>query len=448
MLRLCSVFQLLFTFSCLLCVYGAPYEPTEAESRIGAKIHDARNFGDKIAYYDEFVELKNARIAESAEGQRVARAIAAEATKRADALADRLAVEAAAVGIERGEGARKHALVVAAEKNVAILRSQLGDARKRLKVFEENKEKEFKLADLISSNTGFVGAVAGDQRAGRQFGFAVAGALEKARRELKMLEGSVGARTGMSTYRSRILAAFVCSLGVCLPLWFTTCLIGRMTRSIGYKQHLIVGYIFNATASAGVVLSYFLTGRDPLVMIVSNPASKFVLSMFFVGQWTVMVTLLLHGGLLAHKKPKLLMETLLHLATYTSMILHMRLLTYNNILLLAEKTEGVRVTWRFYIGYVMVFAVLTYKIATSSVGKLDGGLVRDVNDAITSGVTGVVDEAERLLGSSLGDQTPGQQSHASRSGLGSRDLRSSGESLNESSFFIPEASAGSSSKVC
>lgn len=432
-----SGFPLLISLVLLAAVQAAPYEPTEAEKVVGAKIHHAATMADKIAYYDEFVELKNARIAEAAEGQKIARALADEASKRADMLADRLAVEAAAVGVERNDAARKHALVLAAEKNAALLRSQLDDARKRLQHFEENEPKPGQLADIISSKVGYVGAAAGEERGGRQFGFALASALEKAHRELRMLEGAVEARTGMSTYRGRILAAFVCSLGFCLPLWFTSCLMGRITRSIGYKQHLIVGYIFNATVAAGSLFSYFLIGRDPLVTIVSHSAARFCLCFFFIAQWTVMVLLISHGGVAGYGKPGVLLEALLHLALYTAMILHMRLLTYTNLVKLAEKVDGAHVIWRYYIGYIIVFSALTGMTAARSAGKADGGLVRDVNEAISSGVSGVVDEAEKLLGSSPGDKN----CRSSRSGLGSHGSRSSGESLDGVSVHIDEASA-------
>lgn len=439
--RQCAGVQVLAALALLVSVRGAPYEPTEAEKLVGAKIHHAANMADKIAYYDEFVELKNARIAEAAEGQRVARAIADDATKRADMLADRLAVEAAAVGVERSDASRKHALVVAAEKNVALLRSQLDDARSRLKYFEEKEPKPGQLADMISSNVGYVGAAAGDARGGRQFGFALAGALEKAHRELRMLESAVEARTGVLTYHGRILAAFVCSLGFCLPLWFTSCLLGRITRSIGYKQHLIVGYIFNATVAAGSLFSYFLIGQDPLVTIASHSAARFCLCLFFILQWAVMVLLILHGGLVGYRKPAVLFEAVLQLVLYTSMILHMRLLTYTNLIKLAEKVEGAHVIWRYYIGYILVFAALTFMTAARSAGKSDGGLVRDVNEAISSGVTGVVDEAEKLLGSSSGGQSSEKNSRFSRSGMGSQGSRSSGDSLNGISVHIDEVSA-------
>lgn len=433
--------QLVISIVLLVEVKAAVYEPSEAEKVIGGKIHHAESVAEKLAYYDEFVELKNARIAEAVEAQKIYRVIADQATARADMLADRLAVEAAAVGVERNDASRKQALVIAAEKNVALLRSQLEDARMRLKSFEEAKSKPGQLADMISSNVGYLGAAAGDERGGRQFGFALAGALGKAHRELRLLEGAVEAHTGVSTLRGRVLAAFVCSFVVCLPLWFTSCLIGRMTRSIGYRQHIIVGYIFNATIAAGNLLSYLLFGRDPLVMIVRNSAARFVLCLFFVGQWAVMILLIVHGLFLGYRRPKVWAETVLHLASYTMMILHIRLLTYPNLLMVAENVEGAYVIWRYYVGYVIVFTALTYMAAAKSVGKSDGALVRDLNDAINSGVSGVVGEAERLLGSSSGDQSFVENLQTSRSGLAGHGSRSSIASSEGIPVMLDEISA-------
>lgn len=445
-MRFHAVLALMMGLAALSRALGAPYEPTDAEKMVGAKLHNAKVDPERIEVYKEFVELKNARIAEAAEAQRIARQEAEAAVRRADALADRLAVEAAAVGVERGDAGRKQVLLIAAEKNIALLRSQLEDARKRLKHIEEQQPDEPKFAEWVSSRVGYIGAVTGDERAGRQFGFAMAGALEEAQRELATFEGAVEGRTGKS-FSGRLLAAFMCSLGVCLPLWLASCLAGRVTRSISYKQHLLIGHIFNMTSALGVFASIVLTRRDPLVMIVGNPAAKFVFCLFFLAQWSVMLLLLTHAVFRSCYKREAQAECILQLASYFAIILHMKFLTYRNLCDVVEGGVGAHVNWRFYLGYAAAFAALTSMTASTSVGKADGGLVRDVNEAIESGVGGVIGEVERLLGVTSGSPEAAPLQTESRFSHGGMPSRSSRDNMSDLPTHIDETSIGCTSKA-
>jgi hypothetical protein len=409
------------------CARAAEYIPSEAEKEVGARLEAAVVDKQKIDYLLEFVELKNARIAEAIEAREKSRLQAEEAVKRADALADKLAVEAAAVGVERGDASRKKALLNAAEKKVTILRSELLDTRKRLEHVQKHAENP-SFGRWMGSRVAVVGAMAGDERAGRIFGDVLSGALDEAQRELDAFEGAVQMRTDVTILGlnlGRLIASFVCSLAVFLPLWGACILVGRMTRSVGFMQHLLIGHIFNATALAAVLVCITFTQQDPLVLIVSSPASKFVFCAFCIVQWTVMSLLIAHGIFNSYAIPAARQACMLHLAVYVFTIAHIRVLAYRNLRLLAEGGSGDSPNWRYYLGYTIAFGLLTALTTSTSSGKADGGLVRDVGEAIETGVSGVIGEAEKLINGSPNRPTSSRRFRASTSA--SRSQSSSSE---------------------
>jgi hypothetical protein len=216
-----------------------------------------------------------------------------------------------------------------------------------------------------------------DEPSAKALGRVVGEVVEDTRDSVYLLESEVEQRV-----RNKSLAILACFLVVLLPALVVRWALSRVTKALSYRQHVLIGNLFNFILLSSLIAAIVLFGNDPMVTIRKlSPHNFIIVQAFFVVQWPVMIFLLVHTCLTSTSNQDR-MRYLVQLVVFISIIVHVVVVSRMNVLFSASKLESNLVN---YVVYNIGVAIMLGMTLTGPRTRQDG-LVSDVSDIVQKGV--------------------------------------------------------------
>lgn len=172
-----------------------------------------------------------------------------------------------------------------------------------------------------------VGSAIDSPDSGRMLGAALGSAVVNARETVGSLEASA-ARRGAPSFLTGLLTFLVVVTPAAAAVWA----IGRLTWSLSFRQHLVVGHIVNIFFLFACVSLTVITSYDPLItMHHSSPQHTLLLMVFFCIQWPIMLSMMLYTAYVtknAEERQTFFAQSFLYVVVFFHVLKH----TYPRIL--------------------------------------------------------------------------------------------------------------------
>jgi hypothetical protein len=216
-----------------------------------------------------------------------------------------------------------------------------------------------------------------DEPSAKALGRVVGEVVEDTRDSVYLLESEVEQRV-----RNKGLAILACVIVVLLPALVVRWALSRVTKALSYRQHVLIGNLFNFILLSSLIGAIVIFRNDPMVTIRKlSPHNFIIVQAFFVVQWPVMMFLLLHTSLTATSNQDRV-RYIVQLVVFISIIVHVVVVSRVNVLFSAAKSESNLVN---YAIYNMGVAIMLGMTLTGPRTRQDG-LVSDVSDMVQKGV--------------------------------------------------------------
>lgn len=265
------------------------------------------------------------------------------------------------------------------------LKKHLAQDEQRIKGLQETLENtrlkalDPSLSKWVERRVESVGSAVDSPDTGRMLGAAVGSVVETAKDTVGSIEESAARRGGPA------LLAGLLSLAVVLTPGFAAAwAVGRLTRSISYRQHLVVGHIVNIFFLFACAALTTLTGYDPLVaMHHSSPQHALVLMLFFCVQWPIMLAMMLYTAYVTkspNERQVFIAQAFLYMVVFFHVLKH----TYPRILFGQPAFSLLSSNLKNYILY-LVSASSMLLITISAAETNSEGLVGDMQTIFGDG---------------------------------------------------------------
>jgi hypothetical protein len=333
-------------------------------------LNSAKSPADHIVHLERLLKVKDAQLEDA---RSVAAAMAANVERNEKVVAQLRAV------VERGrQGSATLSAKLRAEiEQESDISSRLAAEEAEVRQLEVSLEETRKEADdpalarWVERRAEDVGAMLDSRESARELGRAVYAAVDGVRGSVKSLEERAEARV------SPAAAVLLTALVVLLPCLAACWAFSRLTKSISYRQHVLVGHIGNAVFVAVCAVLTAASGYDPLVaMHHSSPLRALVLMVFFCVQWPVMVGLMVCcvlDGKNSNERESFVSQIVL----FVAVCVHASRNTYGRILSGAATPSLGQGNFKNYVLYI--FSVCAMILLTvSAADERQEGLIQDV----------------------------------------------------------------------
>jgi hypothetical protein len=166
-----------------------------------------------------------------------------------------------------------------------------------------------------------------DEPAAQALGRVVGAAVDDTRNSVMSLELEVEHRV-----HNKGIAILACVLVALLPFLVVRWALSRVTKALSYRQHVLIGNLFNFILLLSLIAATVLLQSDPMVTVRKFSPHYFVIvQAFFVVQWPIMLFLIIHTVLSSSARQDRVGYTI-QLCVMISIMSHVIVVTRNNIL--------------------------------------------------------------------------------------------------------------------
>lgn len=250
-----------------------------------------------------------------------------------------------------------------------------------------------------------LGSLVDDASSGRELGKLVGHVVDDAKASVQNFEAKVQKRVA-----SFLIASLISAAVVVAPVVLLAWAVSRFTKSISYRQHILLGHIFNGGFLFVCMVIFLMTGLDPLVTTRDvSPHYSLLLYVFFCIQWPSMFFLMLYSIVCAadmNERRSFASQALLFLAV----CLHASRDSYFRITQGIASAPLLQSNFKNYALYFISTGAMIL-LTISAAESRNEGLVTDVRNMIQDGM----DNFEGVVQRALGDQPLKLKSNIGRS---------------------------------
>lgn len=237
-----------------------------------------------------------------------------------------------------------------------------------------------------------LGAMIDDAPTGRELGKVVGHAVDEARESVQSFEASVEKRI-----MSPVIAIVICILVLLAPSATLMWAVSRLTKAISYRQHILLGHIFNAGFLLVCILITLVTGLDPLVtMRHVSPQYSLIIIVFFCIQWPTMLFLILHSVFFSSDTRER-QSFASHLLLFVAVCLHASKDAHTRMVHGIARLSLSQSNFKNYSLYLISTAAMIL-LTVSAAEARNEGLVLDVKNIVHDGVGNVEDAMQKAFG--------------------------------------------------
>lgn len=335
---------------------------------VAESLESATSSADRLSALSSIVKIKDAQVVDAATLQRLVSAEVAKTEKSVRGLRKEAA--------ERRKGSAK--LSEKLKKQISeenALQGRIETEKKDIAALEKSLDEIRKEADApqlarwVERRFESVGNVLDDSSSAEELGKAAYDVVHRIGRTVNYLESTA--------FVNPLVAFFLSGLLFVLPMAAVLAAASRLSRRISYRQHLLIGHIFNLVFALSCGIVSIFGGYDPLVQLhLTAPVRWFILVAFFIVQWPVLLCALVYSALHAKsgtEKRNFGYQTVLFL----SVCYHIVKKTY---VVAASKSSGGlpgNVNVQNYVLYVLSFVSLVLMTVISAESN-ESGLIGDL----------------------------------------------------------------------